>query len=86
MNKVLSRLRKMKVTPEKVLQRIRGTEYECDKAATLIGFLIREGTKYEILQLCKLLREQGMHCENLADLIEGNTSDGRDTGMTCYLS
>jgi hypothetical protein len=82
MSKMLTELGRLKLFKEEILQKIKSSEYECNTAETFIEYLIKEGSKSEILQCCKLLREQGRQCENLADLIEGKNTDGADTGKS----
>ncbi|XP_053392111.1 uncharacterized protein LOC128554826 [Mercenaria mercenaria] len=74
--KMLKTLQQQNVITEEVVKRIEDTVYECNKAVAFIEFLIKDGTKIQILKYCKQLRAEGQH---LADLIEGKNTDGRET-------
>ncbi|XP_053381752.1 sterile alpha motif domain-containing protein 9-like [Mercenaria mercenaria] len=76
---MLTHLRQQNVIADEVVKMIDDIEYENDKPIAFIEFLIKNGTKIQILKFCKQLRAQGQPSGHLPDLIEGKNTDGRDT-------
>lgn len=82
MSKMLQDLRGKNILPKDVLDRVNEVEYECDKAPFFLEYLVKEGSKKQILQFCKALRSQSRaeYGQHIANLIEGRDTGGIETG------